>query len=155
MYRSLPSHFSRRELELRAGSFWSSLCGSAVMNSSSIHEDVGSIPGLAQWVGVWHCRVALKEKKKKRSGSFYPWNISESSLLLWVLGDTRISAFHFSTVQMYLKTVLQPLNAFLCLLSTITIWKTLPMISSFYMTSLCTRVSVDHVFLSSSGFNPP
>ena len=27
----------------------SSLCGSAVMNPTSIHEDQGSIPGLAQW----------------------------------------------------------------------------------------------------------
>ena len=30
--------------------FRSSHCGSAVMNPDSIHEDVGSIPGLAQWV---------------------------------------------------------------------------------------------------------
>ena len=28
----------------------SSHCGSAVMNLTSIHEDVGSIPGLTQWV---------------------------------------------------------------------------------------------------------
>ena len=28
----------------------SSQCGSMVTNLTSIHEDVGSIPGLAQWV---------------------------------------------------------------------------------------------------------
>ena len=29
---------------------WSSCCGSAVMNPTSVHEDVGLIPGLAQWL---------------------------------------------------------------------------------------------------------
>ena len=28
----------------------SSCCGSAVMNRPSIHEDMGLMPGLAQWV---------------------------------------------------------------------------------------------------------
>ena len=32
-------------------SFWSSHCGAAEMNPTSIHEDVGLIPGLTQWFG--------------------------------------------------------------------------------------------------------
>ena len=34
-------------IKLKTGS---SHCGSAVMNTTSIHKDVGSIPGLTQWV---------------------------------------------------------------------------------------------------------
>ena len=29
---------------------WSSHCGSVLTNPTSIHEDAGSSPGLAQWV---------------------------------------------------------------------------------------------------------
>ena len=34
----------------KIGGDWSSRFGSAVTNRTSIHEDVGFIPGLAQWV---------------------------------------------------------------------------------------------------------
>ena len=36
-------------IPLKASS-WSSHCGSVVMNLTSVLEDSGSIPGLAQWV---------------------------------------------------------------------------------------------------------
>ena len=44
---------------------WSSHCGSAVMNPTRIHEDVGLIPGIAQWVEdrccheLW-CRLQMQ-----------------------------------------------------------------------------------------------
>ena len=34
----------------KEGGGWSSWCGSAVTNLTSIHEDEGLIPGLTQWV---------------------------------------------------------------------------------------------------------
>ena len=36
---------------------WSSHCGSVVTNLTSISEDVGLIPGLAQWVKGASCGV--------------------------------------------------------------------------------------------------
>ena len=36
-------------------SIWSSRCGAAEMNLTSIHEDVGSIPGLARCAGIPRC----------------------------------------------------------------------------------------------------
>ena len=42
-------HFLRAPLSIKQLG-GSSHCGSAEMNPTSIHEDTGSIPGLAQWV---------------------------------------------------------------------------------------------------------
>ena len=43
-------HFRQNRLAVR-----SSHCGSAVMHLTSIHEDLGSIPGLASGLSIWHC----------------------------------------------------------------------------------------------------
>ena len=36
--------------KLNVNKLWSSCCGSAVMNLTSIHEDTGLIPGPSRWV---------------------------------------------------------------------------------------------------------
>ena len=38
------------DINLNLFHLWSSPCGTEEMNPTSIHEDVGSIPSLAQWV---------------------------------------------------------------------------------------------------------
>ena len=42
-----PSMGSKNSL---SESFWSSHCGAVETNLTSVHEDVGVIPGLTQWV---------------------------------------------------------------------------------------------------------
>ena len=54
-FRSLlTNHFLTEDfpnhLKLKFQSLWSSHSGSVVMDPTSIHEDMGSIPGLAHWV---------------------------------------------------------------------------------------------------------
>ena len=46
----LPNVIERTEASVHSEDGGSSCCGSAVVNPTSIHKDVGSIPGLAQWV---------------------------------------------------------------------------------------------------------
>ena len=51
-YRQVRSTKKRpaREMVKKNIVFWNSHCSTVEKNPTSIHEDVGSIPGLAQWV---------------------------------------------------------------------------------------------------------
>ena len=46
----MPKGKCKKGQELNKNLSWSSHCGSAIKNLTSIHEILGSIPGLAQWV---------------------------------------------------------------------------------------------------------
>ena len=50
--KTLPLHFDSAPADRgpNSGNIWSSYCGSAEMNPTSIHEDECSISGLLQWV---------------------------------------------------------------------------------------------------------
>ena len=57
---------SMLKVEFRCGI---SCGGSAVMNPTSIHEDLGLIPGLAQWLRIWHCcELWCRSQRCLRSG---------------------------------------------------------------------------------------
>ena len=51
----------------------SSHCGSAVMSPTSIHEDTGLIPGLAQWVKGYRITVSCVVGCKCSSGPTFLW----------------------------------------------------------------------------------
>ena len=74
------SRKKRKRARLKKYPKRSSHCDSVVMNPTSVHEDVGLVPGLAQWVKVlalpsavvwvtdtaWIPRGGLKKKKEKK-----------------------------------------------------------------------------------------
>ena len=49
MWNIKGPQIAKNNLEIEQ--IWSSHCGAAETNLTSIHEDPGSIPGLTQWVG--------------------------------------------------------------------------------------------------------
>ena len=73
-YKYIVIHWVKKKKRI---TLWSSHCGSAVANLTSIHEDAGSTPGLIQWAKdpvspgtiPWEhpyaACAALKKKKKK------------------------------------------------------------------------------------------
>ena len=54
---------------------WSSHCGSAKMNLTSIHEDTGLIPGLVQWV---------KDLRLLWAAGYVGWRCGSDPVLLWL-----------------------------------------------------------------------
>ena len=48
--------YSKINAGLFINCFWSSRRGAAEMNPTRNCEVEGLIPGLARWVGIWHCR---------------------------------------------------------------------------------------------------
>ena len=83
-------------IRLKKGSLGSSCCGSEVMNTTNTHEDVSSIPDLAQWVRAggspeqqstlnpckknFHMPRAWpkkKQKKKKKKKGVLPWMLEK------------------------------------------------------------------------------
>ena len=67
--------------------FRSSHCGSAVTNPTSSHENVGSIPGLAQWVKVSSISVSCDVGCRHASEStlLWLWYRPEAAAPIWPL----------------------------------------------------------------------
>ena len=118
---------------------WSSCCGSVVMNPTRIHEDVGSLPGLAQWLRIWCCRELWCR----------PAAAAPIGPLAWDLTYATGAALKRPNKQKNPKWAM--LRGYDVLLGMVVGWAGVRKSKPFRSSLWCSRLRIQHCHCSSSG----